>query len=232
MKIFKDLKEFYHSVYGNSQKVFGFHYIEKENVVLDCKQETFSLTDLNNAMKVGKNVDTYIFQKKDSTNSLTMLSMYLEWAVSEEMFIDFLYLLKKACTEPRMSNSIPFKFSEEFVCIKNTVKGTSVFSPFSEVKAVNMGSKWTAQKVAKGILSKQIFEGETVRKLTDDYKSDSDNNFGKDDTLDLLDFAQSIYESPTGWRVYVDENKSTFEYLVLSVNCYHFDSKEVKCLIN
>lgn len=219
IEIFKDLKELekaYTGFHETKTFYFGTVYVESEQLAVSVYDNAVVVRTLVNALKRGKSVvkHTVHFQTSSYWDERNVILEYMDF-----LKISFSELIERAVADdlPDMDEGSDRKAKN----IREEEKAVRVFSPFAKPKKVNPHSKWTIEKVAKAILSGQVKQGIRDMRLTDDYAYDAAVNFRKGESVDLLDFAKELVESPSGWWLRVDEaNDDTIK---LRVSCHHFD---------
>lgn len=184
-------------------------YICDLNIYVHLYDDCIKIIDLKNAMKRGKECDCYCIHFKDYYKNNDFKNQFKSF-LSSWSFEEFWEILR---------TELDFYLLE---IRKSQRKGIDVFSPFVNKPIKKPKRRWTTLHIAKAILSNQIKEIVCKRKLTDDYKYDSDNDFGKG-VVDKLVFAKKLVEDSRGWRISTREEGGE---CILSIDCYHFDSNQ------
>lgn len=183
------------------------YYSLQENDYIKIYNDCLYYRNINNAMKVGKNVEEIIVRYKDQYENFNE-TLYSYLYENRLQLIDFLKNIKES--------NLP----DEFQVKKNYHKGVRIFNPFYIPKPIKTPKKWTLSRLVKAIMTGQIYKAKCDKYLTDDYYQDYINDFRKGEK-DILNICKEIYESPLGWKVRVNEDDNGI--VELSVNCYSYN---------
>lgn len=105
-------------------------------------------------------------------------------------------------------------------------KGIRTFSAahLDQVKPLtSIPKKWTVRLAMRAVLTGQVEQWFVDGVYTDDYARDAANNFRRGELENYLSKARKIWESPSGWKVW-PENEGRTE---LSFNCHSFDTNTI-----
>jgi len=186
------------------------NYFREENCYVKTYRNSIIFIDLRNAFQARKTVSEYRIQDNNKFSDDVEIEVS-DWLSQNNIDLkEFYYML--------INDDVPSNFPVEIN--KSELNSTRVYSPFSELKPIKEPKKWNIGHVKKALLTGQISSGKCDLYLTDDYARDNANNFGRGD-INVMELAKKIIERPSGWWVSVD--KENDEYIVLSVNCHHFD---------
>lgn len=203
----------------------GVAYYEDLNVKIRCFEYGLTVTELDNAMKRGKECKVYTLYL-ENTNELihNFMSQKLHIANPREL-VEF---LKSGDTVPDGAK-IDTRFE----------KSVETFSPFVSVKPLEQApAKWRKADLVRGIMSGQVFDGTLQQRLTDDYAYDAAYNFGEGRKLDLTRYANDLVGGHDGCYLScdgLDENGYTrihYSYggdyieFLFDVNCDLAESRE------
>lgn len=182
-------------------------FVKDANIKIRLYDNCMYITDLANALKVGKTCRQYVVMMED-TNCNDFSVQFLNW-LDDWGFSEFIESLFNDFT----------KFRGIAVTVRD-LKAVNVFSPFVQIKPIKLPEKWTLPHVWKAILAGQIKKDVCDGRYTDDYANDAACNYERGE-LDLIHLARKLIESPSGWWV---RTQKEAEGLALSVNCHHFDN--------
>jgi hypothetical protein len=184
----------------------GEYYVQDLNIKLNIYRDTMSITDLTNALRVGKTC------KRVSIDSIANGDF-----VAVHEFVE-LYLLS--------IQSLFADFNDDdFIEVRGVkvwcreYKGVQVFSPFNlkyMKPLTEVPKKWTVKHALRALLNGQFTEFNKTLRLTDDYAYDSAYNFGKGVIEDVAGFCADIVANKSGWWVYQEGD-------IVKVSCHHFD---------
>lgn len=163
------------------------------------------IINLTNALTPGKTCKRLRIFKHDSDDCSVLTSGLTTFYDLYERFFD--------------CRSIP----DNCDAYEDDVKSMRTFSPFVQVKPINIPEKWTLPHVWKAILSGQIYDGQIDGRYTDDYHYDAATNYSSGRKMHLPSFAASMIDSPSGW--YVSARSRDGDRVQLSVNCHSFDCR-------
>ena len=85
---------------------------------------------------------------------------------------------------------------------------------------------WNVRRAMRAILAGQVEQWFIDGIYTDDYSLDNARNFCRGELEDYLTKARRIWESPSGWNVWVD-HKDDGSRSKLSFNCHTFDTNTI-----
>ena len=192
-------------------------YFQAENVSVSAYNDRVYITDLENAMKSGKECKTWAFVC--DLNSELWIGEYIEMATDADSLSELVAFLREG-KEVKEVDGLKVYCRES--------KGIRTFTPFVMVKPIKKPEKWTLSNVWKGILSGQITEGKIDGIYTDDYAMDAALNFrqGEMSTEGLKEFAKKLIENPSGWSAWSTEEDKDFPGRVkIHVSCHTFDMR-------
>lgn len=190
-------------------------YSKNENVYFKFYKDNLYIWEMENAMKVGKEVIQYCISNISISNFIENFFDYL-YELQIKNIVEFISRLKKG--QIKETEALKIKVS--------TQKGVRVFSPFYVPKPIKVPSKWKISHIVKAILSGQISKGQCEQKLSDDYSFDAATNFGKK-PLNILEFCKELVEDPSGWWTHEDEKSEYPQLKKLSVNLHSFNYNSV-----
>lgn len=113
-----------------------------------------------------------------------------------------------------------------FRIYRETQKAIRTFSALHLDQVTPLSSipkRWNVRRAMRAILSGQVERWHIDGVYTDDFALDNARNFCRGQLEDYLGKARRIWERPSGWRVY-PENEARTE---LSLNCHQFDNNTV-----
>lgn len=195
--------ELFHNSYDD-------HYIKTPCVKIHMYRNCGHITDLTNALKVGKTCIQYVIFTETSESRDDFKSSFFNWLTDHSITLET-FLEKLLAGE--QFDGLQINTREQ--------KGVNTFSPFAEIKPIKTPAKWTIPHIWKAILAGQIVKGACDGYYTDDYARDAADNY-RQGPIDVKALAQKLIESPSGWWCSVDgSNKGIIQ---LSVNCHHFDT--------
>lgn len=189
MKIFENYN--YESVNGRD------NYFKDLNICFTKYFDAIYITDLENALKTGKECKEYIIRTEKNQEVMSY---------SKKFIID----LKNG------------KYDNLTSVRSRTHKSIQIFTPFVKIKPIKIPNKWKISNVWKAILSGQITSITKKYKTTDDFAYDSSVNFEEGKKMDNLKFAMELIEEKRGWWCQVEEENK--EIIKLGVCCHTFDS--------
>jgi hypothetical protein len=170
------------------------NYFKDLNICFTKYYDAIYITDLENALKTGKECKEYIIKIEKNK--------YMPY--SKKFILD----LKNG----KYDNSVSIR----------THKSIKIFTPFVKIKPIKIPTKWKISNIWKAILSGQITKITKKYRTTDDFAYDNSVNFEKGKKIDNLKFAMELIEASSGWWCRVDEeNKETIKLIVC---CHTFDS--------
>lgn len=182
----------------------------------DCQD--LSLTMLDNAQKIGAECARFHFSPAESRGAgFTALCGLLQ-AVDFSLR-DLVQVLAAADFE-RGSVEI---FG--MAVTRSMEPAIRVFSPFhmDRLKPLDkVPRKWTVRHALRAIVNGQYEGLRCTGVMTDDYAWDNARNFGRGECKAPLLFVRRVIESPSGWRVYAEDNNR------VALNCHSFDCNELR----
>ncbi|MFI3254570.1 MAG: hypothetical protein R3Y63_09580 [Eubacteriales bacterium] len=104
-------------------------------------------------------------------------------------------------------------------------KGVHIFSPFVDNKPIKEPQKWTANHLAKAILSGQVFYGEIEGQYSDDYAGDAQRDFGRGKPVHLEEVARSLIEGGKS-GLHITHQVNADGMTEISLSNYSFDYKK------
>jgi len=132
--------------------------------------------------------------------------------------------------EGRYSNSFEEEISgTRFVVYTEATKGVRTFSAahLDQITPLSTIPKsWNVRRAMRAVLAGQVEEWFIDGVYTDDYALDNARNFCRGELESYLGKARRIWESPSGWRVWVDRSDDGSR-TTLSFNCFGFDTNTV-----
>jgi len=176
-----------------------------------------SLTMLENAQKIGAECPRFNFSPNDAGGGLQALCGLLR-AVDYSLS-DLVQVLAAADFE---RGSVEL-FGMVVTC--SVEPAIRVFSPFhiDRLKPLDkVPRKWTVRHALRAIVNGQYDGFRCTGIMTDDYAWDNERNFGRGECKAPLLFVQRVLESPSGWRVYAEDNNR------VALNCHSFDCNELR----
>ncbi len=147
-------------------------YFAEENCRLQFYRSSIYITDLSKAMKSGKDCEKKIFYTSNQ-----------RFGNLDEIGVTFRNQGIETYSDVLKAKNLP-----EFQSEVKSEKGVRVFSPFLEVKPIQVPTKWTTSHLAKAILSGQIYHGDFS-----DVTSTGFETMG----IDLPEMARKMIEEPT-----------------------------------
>lgn len=189
------------------QTVYKPIYIKNTNKNLQIYDNSIYITDLENALKAGKQckVTKIIF------NHTNRIMEYLS-----KFFND------NNITFSDLDSISNFKETDYYSIVTTELPSIQTFSPFVVFKPVKLPDnpkKINLSHVYKMLINKQIKKSVKDMSLTDDYAYDAACNFKKGNILNNLELAKDIIEHKSGYWLNVNE----FESGKIGLNCHHFD---------
>jgi hypothetical protein len=195
--------------------LFESVYVKDANIHYHIYDNSIYITDLLNALKVGKTVKQIVINDRFS-HRLENLNIYQ--IMEDNSIKDYNTFFKKALEGSlRLHEKLDFNTREH--------KGINTYSPFVIQKKIKIPKKWKISDIWKSILSGQITKGIKTMHLTDDYGGDAACNFEKGKKLDLQYIAQQLIEHKSGYWINIKSEDN--EKVILGLNCHQFDYNEL-----
>lgn len=175
------------------------------------------LTDITNALKVGKECQGYAINVWPASPA-ALHNFWNKAGGTPEKVWEYLEALDFAENYSEKMNDAG-SGEITLTVYRRSVKGVRMYSPFAlaNMKPLKeIPSKWTVRHAIRALVNKQV---EGVRKnyyLTDDYAGDAASNFRKGE-IDPIDLARQVMEAPDGWWSSLDGNS-------VKLVCHTFDS--------
>ena len=196
-------------------------YCEDVNIKFDQYKDSIHLTDITNAMKIGKVCVQYSINKSD-WNSNESLTNIIETNVKDLFnFVTHLDYPDYNGTEANINGINVLIYRSELRSIR-------VFSPLnlSQLKPLKeVPKKWTMSHVYKVLANNQFTNLKCTGHYTDDYAFDNANNYGKAEGLKGIAVLKDIIQSPSGWWTNGNE-------ITLSFSCHSFLNYELTLKLN
>jgi hypothetical protein len=187
----------------------GEYFVQDLNIKLNVYADTISITDLTNALRVGKTC------KRVSINHIA----YDDYEAVPKFTKVYLTAIQSLFDDFNDGDSVELRDVHVY-CTE--YKGIQVFSPFNlkyMKPLTEIPKKWTVKHALRALLNGQYTEFNKTLRLSDDYAYDSASNFGKGVIKDVTMFCSDIIANKGGWRV-------TEENGIVHVMCCHFDYNE------
>ncbi len=195
-------------------------YLEDVNIKFDQYRDSFHLTDITNAMKIGKTCVQFAINKAD-WNSNESLSNIIETDVKD------LFNYCASLDYPDYNGTRTNINGIEVLIYRSELRSIRVFSPLnlSELKPLkSVPKKWTMSHVYKVLANNQFIGLKCTGHYTDDYAFDNSNNFGKGEASGMK-VLKDILQNPSGWWTNGNEN-------TLSFSCHSFLNYELTVKLN
>jgi len=203
-------------------------FIEESRAKVQIYRGSVCITDLTNAMKVGKRCESFSFhmRREGHWHPYNLLGSF---GFSLEKMFEFARALPwekvregwwKEAEVEMIGEEGPF-----YVC-RNEAKSVRVYSPYSikEMKPLKEEpKKWTVRHALRALFNGQIEYVRCRGVYTDDYAFDAAYNY-QQGQLEPESFAREIMESPSGWWASARYNAEN----VVSICCHSFNSNEFK----
>lgn len=213
LKIYRSLKE----MSQDNQNTSCFNcYIKDVNVRVQLFANCLYITDLTNAFKRGKECRKTVITYSERTSEKFLIELDTKYLYPNKK--DLADLIEEV-QNLHVSNLQDVGFDIEL----REEKSSTVFSPFADIKPIKLpkNGKWTKSHVVKAIITGQIYSGKVDSIYTDDYSYDASVNYHENEDLDLMEMAEKLTKSNSGWSVRVkEENKGN---VLLDVDCCTFN---------
>jgi len=219
-------KEFKESVIRDSLGEREF-FVEKPHSKVHFYNGSLVITDLINAMKIGKYCESFSICYKGNDPWIGYNIMH-HFAYNIWKLLELLKSLPWEKNRWSGWNEIEYSFpGEEAACYvyKSEEKGIRVYSPFAtkEMKPLgNAPAKWTLRHALRALFNGQYEYLKCNGVYTDDYAYDYAVNYQMGEIKNGESFARRIMESPSGWWVYGTKDG------IVHVSCHTFDNNEFK----
>lgn len=185
-------------------------YCQEENIRVSIMHEYLVITDLTNALAIGKNCKEVRIRKKwDAADDCAIVN-FMGWennhfrAVMEEVDQDVIL------------DDVEIYLSER--------KGIETFSPFALERMKPLKEtpkKWTVKHAIRALLNGQYTSFKCNGVYSDDYAYDAAVDFHRGEIQDVQGFCKGIIEHKSGW--WASDYKNTG---CVAICCHSFDSNE------
>jgi hypothetical protein len=211
----------------------GEFVVAKEEIGVSRNPNLVALTDLSSAFARGRSCRHYRIKtpdhhRQDRPPSERPEGFILEMGSVAEAFAWLESRTDEEFAGDEYSDFLDYEGAEgtRYRIYRETQKGVRTFSALHLDQVTPLSSipkTWNVRRAMRAILSGQVQRWHIDGVFTDDYALDNARNFCRGQLEDYLGKARRIWERPSGWRVYPENEAST----ELSLNCHQFDNNTV-----